>query len=79
MGGESDSLGIVQEIEIKPYNQMVDGKPESVLENKTHRILWDFVIQTDHLILARRSGPNCTIAMIWVCMKRTSNVHKDRT
>ena len=28
--------------------------PESVLENETHRILWDFVIQTDHLISARR-------------------------
>ena len=29
-------------------------KPESVLENKTHKILWDFEIQTDHLITARR-------------------------
>ena len=27
---------------------------ESVLENKTHKLLWDFEIQTDHLILARR-------------------------
>ena len=26
---------------------------ESVLENETHKILWDFVIQTDHLILTR--------------------------
>ena len=23
--------------------------------------------------------PNCTIAMIWLCVKRISNVHKDRT
>ena len=27
---------------------------ESVLENKMHRILWDFQIQRDHLISARR-------------------------
>ena len=29
-------------------------KPESVLENKTHKILWNFGIQRDHPILARR-------------------------
>ena len=29
--------------------------PASVLENKTHKLLRDFEIQTDHLILARRS------------------------
>ena len=28
--------------------------PESVLENVTHRLLWDFDIQTDHIISARR-------------------------
>ena len=33
--------------------------PESVLENETHKILWDFEIQTVHLILARR--PNLVI------------------
>ena len=27
---------------------------ESVLENETHKLLWDFDIQTDHLISARR-------------------------
>ena len=25
-------------------------KPESVLENEMHKILWDFETQTDHLI-----------------------------
>ena len=30
------------------------SKPESSLDNETHRILWDFKIQTDHLIPARR-------------------------
>ena len=29
------------------------NNPESVLENETHKILWDFEIQTDHLISAR--------------------------
>ena len=28
--------------------------PASVLENDTHKLLWDFDIQTDHLILLRR-------------------------
>ena len=27
---------------------------ESVLENETHKFHWDFEIQTDHLISARR-------------------------
>ena len=27
---------------------------ESVLENETHELIWDFEIQTDHLISARR-------------------------
>ena len=29
-------------------------KPASVLENGTHKLQWDFNIQTDHLISARR-------------------------
>ena len=28
--------------------------PAPVLENNTHKLLWDFDIQTDHLISARR-------------------------
>ena len=28
--------------------------PAPVLENNTHKFLWDFDIDTDHLILARR-------------------------
>ena len=28
--------------------------PESVLENETYKLLWDFEIQTDLLISARR-------------------------
>ena len=33
--------------------------PESVLKNETHKRLWDFEIQTDHLISAKR--PNLII------------------
>ena len=29
-------------------------KTDSVLENETHKIHWDFEIETDHLISARR-------------------------
>ena len=29
-------------------------KPELVLEYETHKNLWDFEFQTDHLISARR-------------------------
>ena len=30
--------------------------PESVLENETHKLLWNFKIETDHLISNRRPG-----------------------
>ena len=30
--------------------------PAPVLENDTHKILWDFDVQTDHLISPRRPG-----------------------
>ena len=33
--------------------------PATVLEKATHKLLWDFKIQTDHLIPARR--PNLII------------------
>ena len=29
-------------------------KPESIIVNEMHKIFWDFEIQMDHLILARR-------------------------
>ena len=29
-------------------------KPESVIEDKTHKISWDFETQKDHLISAKR-------------------------
>ena len=35
-------------------NKWYMHNPEPVLENDLHKLLWDFNIQTDHLILARR-------------------------
>ena len=32
---------------------MVYAQPRTVLENETHKLLWNVEIQTDHLILAR--------------------------
>ena len=33
---------------------MIMHNPASVLENDTHKLLWDFDIHTDHLISVRR-------------------------
>ena len=35
-------------------NQWYMHNPESLLENETHKLLWDFEIQTEHLISARQ-------------------------
>ena len=35
-------------------NKWYIHNPASVLENDTHKLLWDFDIKTDHLILPRR-------------------------
>ena len=37
-------------------NKWYMHNPASVLENDTHKLLWDFGIQTDYLISARRPG-----------------------
>ena len=34
-------------------NKWYMHNPESVLENETHKLLWDFERQTNHLILVR--------------------------
>ena len=36
-------------------NKWYMHNPEPVLENDTHKLLWDFDIQTDHLISARKT------------------------
>ena len=50
---------LCQKFKFDHTNKWYKPHPESVLENVTHKILWDFEIQTDHLISARR--PNLVI------------------
>ena len=38
-------------------NKWYMHNPESVLNNDTHKLLWDFKTQTDHLISARETKP----------------------
>ena len=40
-------------------NKWYNYKPKYILENEIHKLLWDFEIQTDHLISARQ--PNLII------------------
>ena len=54
LGRQGDPLGNVQEISIRPYKQWYMHNPAPILENNSHKLLWDFNIQTDHLIPARR-------------------------
>ena len=42
--------------------------PEPVLENDTHKLLWDFDIQTDHLISTRKTD------LIIIKKKRTCKI-----
>ena len=43
-------------------NKWYMHNPAAVLENNTHKLLWDFDIQTDHLISTRR--PDLIIIII---------------
>ena len=46
--------GLCKKLKFDPTNMLYMHNPESVLENETNKFLWDFEIQTDHLISARR-------------------------
>ena len=45
---------LCKKLKFDHMNKRYTHKPESVLENETHKILLDFEIQTDHLIPPRR-------------------------
>ena len=45
---------ICKKLKFHHTNKWYMHNPAPVLENTTHKLLWDFNIQTDHLILARR-------------------------
>ena len=51
-------------------NKWYMHNPESVLENETHNILWDFEIQINHLILARQ--PVLVTIIIMSCCQHGS-------
>ena len=44
-----------EKLKFDPTKKFYMNNPESILETETHKLLWDFKIQTDHLILTRRS------------------------
>ena len=46
-----------------------EHEPESFLENEDYEILWDFSIQTDHVIEARR--PDLVVADKAPCFRWT--------
>ena len=45
---------LCKKLKFDPTNKWYLHNPESVLENKMHKILWDLEIQTDRLTSARR-------------------------
>ena len=55
MGGQGDPLGnVCKKFKFDHANKWYMHYPAPVLENDTHKLPWDFDIQTDHLISARR-------------------------
>ena len=48
-------------------NKRYMHNPEPVLENETNKFLWDFEIQTDHIISARRPDLIITIKKEKTC------------
>ena len=45
---------VCKKLKFDHTNKCFMHNPASVRENDTHKLLWDFDIQTDHLISARR-------------------------
>ena len=62
---------LCKKLESDHMNKWYIHNPESLQDNKMHKVLWDFQIQTDHLISARRPDlivvnkkenfPNCEL------------------
>ena len=44
---------LYKKLKLDHTNQWQIQNQESVLENETHNILWNFEIQTDHIFLGR--------------------------
>ena len=58
----NDNLGkivhwkLARKCNFEAGDKWYEHEPESVLENEDYKILWDFSIQTDHVIKAQRLG-----------------------
>ena len=52
--GKVNHREMCKKLKIDHTNKWYMHNPTSVLEDDIHKLLWDFDIQTDHLILARR-------------------------
>ena len=50
--GKVSLLELCKKLKFDHTNKSYMPNPESVLENETHKLLWNFEIQTDHLISA---------------------------
>ena len=48
---------LCKKFKVDHTNKWYMHNPESVLENETYKLLWDFEIQTNHLISARQPDP----------------------
>ena len=46
--------GMCKKLKLEHTNKWYMLNPAAVLENDTHKLLWDFEIQADHLISARK-------------------------
>ena len=53
--GERIHWKLARKCNFKAGDKWYEHEPESVLENEDYKILWDFSIQTDHAIEARRT------------------------
>ena len=61
-------MEIARNCNFEAGNKWYEHEPESVLENEDYKILWDFSIQTDHVIKAQRPD------LIVVDKKRTCKI-----
>ena len=52
--GKAIQWELCKKFQFDHTNKLYMYKPELVQENETHKILWDFEVQTNHRIQARR-------------------------
>ena len=57
--GKTVHLKLARKCDFEAGDKWYEHEPESVLENEDCKILWNFSIQTDHVIEARR--PNLVV------------------